>query len=218
MKHLSWERISTVFLDMDGTLLDLHYDTHFWLGHVPWRYAEKHGLTFDEARARLMQRYEAKLGTMEWYSVEYWTRELEMDITSLKQEVTHLISVHPHVNEFLTRLRERGKRVVLLTNAHRISLDLKMRHTGLESFFDAIICAHDLGVPKENPDFWGRLQGVEAFLPQHTLLVDDSLPVLRSARNYGIAWLLAVKQPDSRQRAKDTAEFPALESFASILP
>ena len=35
-----WRDIDTVFLDMDGTLLDLHFDIHFWQTHVPRRYAE----------------------------------------------------------------------------------------------------------------------------------------------------------------------------------
>ena len=42
-----WENIETVLLDMDGTLLDLHFDNHFWLQHVPVCYAEKHGLSHE---------------------------------------------------------------------------------------------------------------------------------------------------------------------------
>ena len=30
-----WQEIDTVLLDMDGTLLDLHYDNYFWLTHIP---------------------------------------------------------------------------------------------------------------------------------------------------------------------------------------
>ncbi|HBT55971.1 MAG TPA: haloacid dehalogenase, partial [Pseudomonas sp.] len=32
---LNWNAIDTVLLDMDGTLLDLHFDNHFWLEHMP---------------------------------------------------------------------------------------------------------------------------------------------------------------------------------------
>ena len=32
---LNWSKIDTVLLDMDGTLLDLHYDSHFWLNVIP---------------------------------------------------------------------------------------------------------------------------------------------------------------------------------------
>ena len=34
---IDWREIDTVLLDMDGTLLDLHFDSHFWLEHLPKR-------------------------------------------------------------------------------------------------------------------------------------------------------------------------------------
>lgn len=212
----SWAHIDSVFLDMDGTLLDLHYDNHFWLEHVPNRYAERHGLPLEQAHAELKGRYQRVAGTMQWYCVDYWTRELELDIARLKEEVEHLIAVHPHVEYFLAGLRQANKRVVLVTNAHHKSLALKMRRTRLNHHFDAMICAHDIGIPKEHPEFWGKLQDVEVYMPDRTLLVDDSLPVLRSARNFGIKHLLAVQRPDTRQPEKDTGEFEAISSFADI--
>ena len=47
----TWDEIDTVLLDMDGTLLDLHFDTHFWLEHVPARYAEANSLPIEKARS-----------------------------------------------------------------------------------------------------------------------------------------------------------------------
>ena len=215
---ISWNKVQTVFLDMDGTLLDLHYDNYFWLQHVPIRYAEHYSITLEAAHRELMTRYASVAGTMQWYCVDYWSRELDLDIERLKQEVAHLIAVHPQVVPFLERIRAIGKRVVLLTNAHHKSLTLKMNKTGLHQHFDALISAHSVGIPKENPDFWQRLHTMEAFDPKHTLLIDDSLPVLHSARSYGFTHLLAVYQPDSQQARKVVEDFAAIESFAQILP
>lgn len=215
---IDWQQIDTVFLDMDGTLLDLNFDTFFWLEHVPLRFAEKHGVELETAKARLMEHYQAKMGSIDWYSIDYWTRELALDIASLKQEVDHLIAVHPHVTDFLDAVREAKKRVLLVTNAHMKSLDLKMDRTRLGGHFDRLVCSHELGLPKESPEFWDKLQGIETFDPQRTLLVDDSLPVLRSARQYGIRWLLAVYEPDTCQPRRDVAEFDAIETFRDILP
>lgn len=215
---LDWSLIDTVLLDMDGTLLDLHYDNHFWLHHVPQRYAEKHGLPFAEAHQDLLGRYQKIAGTMQWYCVDYWTAELGMDIAQLKQELAHLIAVHPDVPQFLESLRTVGKRVVLVTNAHHKSLAIKMAETGLSVHFDAMICAHDFGVPKEDAGFWDRLRAREPFDKARTLFIDDSLPVLRSAQGYGIAHLLAIYQPDSKQPRKNVEEFAAIERFAQIMP
>lgn len=215
---LDWNHIQTVFLDMDGTLLDLNFDNHFWREHVPLRYAELHGMEVEEARNELFPRFKRAEGTMAWYSVDYWSRELGLDIALLKAEVEHLIAVHPHVPEFLEAIRGLSKRAVLVTNAHQKSLSLKMERTQLAGHFDAIICSHDFGRPKEDPHFWEQLQSQEAFDPRQTLLVDDSLPVLRSAQNYGIKHLVCVSQPDTKHPPREIEEFPALNSFDDIMP
>jgi putative hydrolase of the HAD superfamily len=150
--------------------------------------------------------------------VDFWSRELDMDIAALKEEVAHLIAIHPDVPEFLASARAAGKRVVMVTNAHRKSLILKMRVTGLEPYFDALHSSHDVGTPKEAPTFWSALQQREPFDPAGTLLVDDSLPVLRSARAYGIAHLLAVRFPDTKLPEKDSEEFQAIHTFSDLLP
>ena len=215
---LDWSEIDTVLLDMDGTLLDLHFDNHFWLEHVPRRYAEARGLGLADATRELMARYQDIQGSLEWYCVDHWTRELGLDIALLKEEVDHLISVHPHVTEFLDLLSRAGKRRVLVTNAHQKSLQLKMRRTRLHHRLDHVVCAHDLGLPKEDAGFWQKLQTEERFDRQRTLFVDDSLSVLRSARDYGISHLLAILLPDTRQSERRVDEFPAVRGFSALLP
>ena len=215
---IDWKQIDTVFLDMDGTLLDLHFDNHFWREHMPRRYAEYHGLDGAIAHERLHQHYERHVGTLNWYCIDFWSSELALDVMQLKEEVLHLIAVRPDVPAFLAALRESGRRVVMVTNAHPKSLDLKMRETRLDAWFDALITSHRIGLPKEHPDFWQLLQGVEPFDKARTLFVDDSLPVLESAKAYGIAHLLAVCNPDSKLPHKDCGGFDAITSFEQLLP
>lgn len=213
---LPWREIDTVFLDMDGTLLDLHFDNQFWLEHVPLRYAEKHAISVSDAKQALYPRFRALEGTIDWYCVDFWSRELDMDIGGLKRELEHLIQVHPHVAEFLETLRASGRRVALLTNAHHKVIDLKMAATGLAEHFDHLICAHSFRVPKEDPQFWPRLAAQDTFEPGRTLFVDDSLPVLRAARTFGIRHLRAVRLPDSKAPPKHTDDFVAIESFDEL--
>ncbi len=215
---IAWDKVRTVLLDMDGTLLDLHYDNHFWLEHVPRRYAEKNALTLEAAKGELLGRYKKAEGTLDWYCVDYWTRELGLDIPQLKEEVDHLIAIHPHVIDFLDAVRAQAKRMVLVTNAHGKTIELKFRRTRLGDHFDAVVCAHDFGLPKERAEFWEKMQAVEPFEKASALLVDDSLPVLRAARAYGIAQLLAVRRPDSKLPEKPTGEFPAILSFREVMP
>ena len=212
-----WSAAESVFLDMDGTLLDLHFDNHFWLEHLPLRYGEREGMSKEAALESLTPRFRAVEGTLAWYSLDYWSRELDMDIATLKREVEHLIRVLPHAEDFLKSVRASGKRLVLVTNAHADVLGLKMEKTRLDGYFHNIVSSHDLGAPKETPEFWHSLQNAEPFDPQRTLFADDSLPVLRAARDYGVKHLVAMRRPDSKRPARDITEFSSIESFAELL-
>lgn len=203
---------------MDGTLLDLNFDNHFWQRHVPLRYSQARNLPLAVAHEELQSRYHARSGTLEWYSVDYWEAELDLDIMRLKAEVAHLIAVHPHVTDFLDAARAMAKRLLLVTNAHHKSLALKMDRTGLSGYFDQLFTSHEIGLAKENPAFWQRLQQIAPFDPATTLLVDDSLPVLDSAKSFGIAHLVAVMRPDTQQPAKDTSSYAAIEDFGMLIP
>ena len=203
---------------MDGTLLDLNFDNHFWQEHVPLRYAQLHNIEIEAAREVLYPKFRSAEGTLDWYCVDYWSSELGLDIPKLKIEVNHLIAIHPHVVDFLEAVKNSGRRLLLATNAHVKSLDIKMEQTQLAGHFDKLVVSHDLGYPKESHDFWEKLKSVEPYEETSTLLVDDSLPVLRAAKDYGIKHLLAIRKPDSQQVEKDVGEFEAIYHFSDIMP
>ncbi|HEY7883824.1 MAG TPA: GMP/IMP nucleotidase [Cellvibrionaceae bacterium] len=214
---IDWQAIDTVMLDMDGTLLDLHFDNYFWVQHLPQRYAEIHGKPFDAARESLAASIQARQGSLQWYCLEFWSDTLQLDIRALKEEVKHKIQVRPHVEEFLRRLRQHGKQAMLVTNAHPQSMSLKFEVTAIDQWLDLIVSAHEFQHPKEAQDFWRALALREPFEPARTLFIDDTLTVLDSARDFGIGHLLAIHQPDS-QIPRQINQYPAIRHFNEIMP
>lgn len=196
---LPWSEIETVFLDMDGTLLDLHFDNYFWLEYLPKRYGEAYGMQLEEAKQNLLALYAKQQGQLQWYCIDYWTDTLNLPILNFKKEIAHLIRWREHAETFLKIINDMGKQVVLITNAHPKSLELKMQKVDLAPWFKHIISSHDYNYPKENQRFWQKLQQQLDFTNETSLFIDDSISVLRSAQCFGIAHLCAISQPDSQQ-------------------
>lgn len=217
MSPAQWHGIDTVLLDLDGTLLDLAFDNRFWRQQVPEAFARRCAIPLEQARAELEPRFAACEGTLNWYCIEHWSRELGLDIRALKQEAAPGICWLPGAREFLGRVRALGKRLVLITNAHPAALAIKDARTAVVSHFDAGFSAHAFGAPKEHPRFWRELARAEQFRPARSLFVDDSLGVLRAAREAGVGLIYAVRRPDSSGPARMHEEFPAVDAVADLL-
>jgi len=212
-----WAAIDTVLLDMDGTLLDLRFDNYFWLEFLPERYAERHGITLEQARTVLRSLLAGKQGTLDWYCTDFWTRELSLDIAGMKHEIRGHVRFLPGAEQFLRALRDKHVRVALVTNAHRDSLKVKATQTGILNYFDVVFSSHSFGVPKEHPEFWQQLQAELQFDPARTLFVDDSLAVLTAAQSHGIAHVFAISRPDTTLGVREIQGFMSVEQVSHLL-
>ncbi len=217
MKSLPWHQIETVLLDMDGTILDLHFDNYFWLTYLPEVYAETHKLSFNEAKQKLTHQFDAIRGTLNWYCLDYWSDTLNIDIVALKKTIGNKVAFRPQALEFLQFLTQQQKRVYLVTNAHQKSLEIKMLNNNFHEYFDELISSHEFGAPKEEQTFWVKLQQRIEFDKETTLFIDDSLSILQSAQRFGIKYVLGIAQPDTQQAARPMDPFYAIEQFKDIM-
>ena len=215
---INWHAIDTVLLDMDGTLLDLHFDNYFWMHHLPKRYAESHGVDESAARDEIHEKIRQLEGTLEWYCLDHWSELMRLDIPALKAEVKHKIQIRPHTESFLSRLKDLDKKLVLITNSHPKGLALKLEVTEIDRWLDIIISSHEFQSPKEDQEFWRLLQLHEPFDVKRTLFVDDTPRVLRSAQKFGIEHLVCVTAPDSQKPIQDAGEFFGVSHFDEIMP
>lgn len=201
---IDWHSIETVLLDMDGTLLDLHYDNYFWHEYLPSHYARMHNMDARQARQLLIEKFFSKAGQLEFYCIDHWSKELDLELMPIKAtaEVSHRIQFLPGALELLHKLKAMPVNTLLVTNAHRKTLQLKNKVVDISSYVDASYTSHDFGLPKEDPEFWHHLARKHPFNPQTTLLIDDNPSVLRSAQRFNIAHLVLPLRPDSQQAAQ----------------
>jgi HAD superfamily hydrolase (TIGR01509 family) len=214
---VSWESIDTVLLDMDGTLLDLRFDNVLWTSLLPERHSQTHQLPLEHSELHLFGHMDETKGKLEFYCLDYWAEFTGLDVVELHHELSELIAYRPSAERFLDWLRQRGKRSVLVTNAHRDSLNIKNSHLDLTRRLDETVSCHDYGSPKEDQKFWRRLMAEHPFDPQRTLLIDDNHGVLSAAAEFGIAHLVTIAQPDSGKPPRQALEFPALHDFQDLL-
>ena len=215
---LCWQEIHTALFDLDGTLLDLHFDTYFWCEWVPAHYAELQGMTQAEAYQYLVDRFERDKGTLNWYCLDYWTQQLGLDIPDLKRQIREKVAERPYVRAFLKHLKSQGISCWIVTNAHPMSLDLKMEQTGLASCVDGIFTSHTYQHPKESQDFWAMLQKDLPFDRESTVFFDDSHGVLEAAKRYGIQHVIGISAPDSQGPENELSGFLKIRHFNELLP
>ena len=215
---IDWNDIDTVLLDMDGTILDRHFDDHFWLEHVPKRWSQQNHTSLEHAKEHLYRLFRSQENTLNWTDLDYWSDRLRLDIPVLKQEIEHLIAVHPYVIEFLLFAKQAGKAVWLVTNAHSKTLDLKMKNTRIGPYFDGTISAHQVGLPKEDARFWGKLQNFITYDPERTLLGEDSEANLKTAQTFSIRYLIYISRYSSRIEPRNSDHFSTIDYFNRLIP
>ena len=211
-----WPAIDTVLLDLDGTLLDQAYDNHIWRDLVPQRFAVAKGMDLHAAYAEVAGRFAERSRTLDWYCIEYWSRNLGIDIGALHREVRSHVAWLPGAQEFLARTRTAGKRLLLLTNSHPIALAVKHEQTGVLDYLDAAVTSHEFGYPKEHAQFWQAAVSRFGFDPARALFADDNSKMLEAARSAGVRWVYGVRHWDTRGSRREHVDHPSVDSVADL--
>ena len=215
--NFSFHDIKYVLLDMDGTLLDKYFDDYFWEHLVPEKYAEIHNITFGRAKEELMKKYKVHEGTLNWTDLDFWSNQLNIDIPAMKEQIKHLIEVHPHVENFLRMLGKEKKKVFLVTNAHYKSIDLKFKKTLIGKYFDAVLTSFDAGYPKEDIKFWEAAEKRLGFDKGKTLFIDDTEEILKTAKKFGIKYILYKARANSKVKPGRSNDFMHIIDFDELL-
>ena len=210
--------IQTVMLDMDGTVLDLHFDDFFWRQVIPKTYAESKRLSLEQALQKLAPEFISRRGTLDWYCLDFWSNLLEFDVAAVKRTYQDQIKFLPDAEIFLSAVRESGKRLLLVTNAHPDTMRIKFSQTGVDQYFDAIYSSHHFGFPKEHQEFWNRFREQESFDPDKTLFADDSEAVLEAAVQFGIREVVAIARPNSAANRQELPQFRNVDYLHQLMP
>lgn len=207
----------TLMLDMDGTLLDLAYDNYMWLEHIPAAFAQQNEIELEDARSHLRETLSRLEGKLDWYDLDHWGDALQLDVVDMHKRQNSRIGFLPGALEFLESLAGHDLRVLMMTNSHQKTLDIKEEVTGITRFFDGIYTSHAVGHAKEEQAYWHVVAEEEGFDIKTSLFIDDNLAVLQSAHDFGITNLLNIARPDTGRPRRSVDHFDQIDGVADLL-
>ena len=185
--------IECLLIDMDGVILDNAYDNDFWQNQIPEVIADSKGIAFDDAKRLAIQIFNYKKNTKDWYDVDYWSNMLNIDIEAQKRSEKSFsrISLYDGVIDTLSVLKNKTK-TILITNAHRKTLNIKLEKYNLTPYFDEMVCAHELHYVKEDIQLWYMLRSKYRLDYEKTLLVEDTINNINVGLSAGISGAIYV--------------------------
>ena len=185
--------IECLLIDMDGVILDNAYDNDFWQNQIPEVIADNKGIAFDDAKRLAIQIFNYKKNTKDWYDVDYWSNMLNIDIEAQKRSEKSFsrISLYDGVIDTLSVLKNKTK-MILITNAHRKTLNIKLEKYNLTPYFDEMVCAHELNYVKEDIQLWYMLRSKYKLDYEKTILVEDTINNINVGLSAGISGAIYV--------------------------
>ena len=77
--------------------------------------------------------------------------------------------------------------MILITNAHRKTLNIKLQKYDLSPYFDEMVCAHELHYVKEDVQLWYMLRSRYRIDFEKTVLIEDTIKNIYTGLSAGIS-------------------------------
>ena len=170
-------KISVISFDLDGTLVDYRFVDSVWFEGIPRSYSVKKKVPFDDARKVVKREYD-KVGKerLEWYDLHYWIRKFGLNVApkELLRHFEHKIKTYQEVPKVLDELKQRGFRLIIVTNARREFVELELVKTEIGNYFERVFSStSDFGLVKKTVNLYQRVCSILEISPQEMIHIGD---------------------------------------------
>ena len=204
--------------DLDGTLLD---SNKMWRS-LTTNFLNRHKITFTEEIAQ-------ELTTMSIYkSAGYLRHKLKVNLTEeeiireLEKEIikgyTNEVKLKDGALEYLSYLKEKGIPMGLATATNDRFVDLIMERFDLEKYFDFIATVDNIGILKNNPNFYIEAVKKFPFKPSEVAIFDDAPYAIEAAVKAGLRVYVVYDQLNkSFYEGSKKIAYKGIESFREMI-
>jgi putative hydrolase of the HAD superfamily len=134
-------KVKVISFDADGTLVTPDFSQAVWYEGVPTLYANKNGISFEEAKAFIEREYRV-VGDLrvEWYDIKYWLQRFglgppEADHERMLENYRNRVSCYPEVTQALSSLSKDYTLIVISCSTRDF---LPYLLDGIEGYFTRV--------------------------------------------------------------------------------
>jgi putative hydrolase of the HAD superfamily len=169
--------IKMISFDLDGTLIDWTFADSLWFKGISKVYAERWGLSQEEALQEIRRRYDGVgLERTEWYDINYWWKEFDLrgSWRDLVEQCKRDVRTYPEVHEVIEKLHQRFK-LIIITNGMRELSEVEVEQAGLKNYFDRVFSAtSDFGIVKKTGEFYSKIMKTIGVSPDEIVHIGDN--------------------------------------------
>jgi putative hydrolase of the HAD superfamily len=192
---------------MDGTITDTSFVDSVWLEGIPRLFAAKNNLSFEQAKKNVKTEYD-NVGRerLEWYDLSYWINKFSLNVfpRTVLHDFENRISMFPEVPKVLEKLKDKGFRLIIISNARREFVDLELEKTKIAHYFEHVFSStSDFGLIKNSIRLYKEICTICKIAPNEMVHAgDDHLFDFEVPRSLGIS---AFYLDRTRQCREETA-------------
>lgn len=172
--------------DMDGTLLD---SMHLWRD-IDLRYLAMHDVSFDETQLDVVKNMTNR------ECADYFIREFHIPKTPqqimaewaamAKESYENELELKPYAADYLKLIHQRNERMIVATSCDVNFARAALSRLQVLDYFERIITTSELGIGKDNPDFFMQCASMMAVKASDCIVYDDLNTAICSAASIGM--------------------------------
>ena len=168
--------ITTIFFDIDDTLLIHKNFEKKVCYYLIQEYAKNDGISFDDARRKFLRFLDTVKGTYIWFDWNIICDYFGISRNSWKiahMKYLYLIRPHKDVRPSLDMLKKRGFKLGIMSDAIRAVAELKLAKTKLLSYFNFIYTSDIDKLTKNKQEYFKRALERFSLSPEECVYVGD---------------------------------------------